>query len=88
MTHDFRCHRMLGLDRLARALDTRMLSFAMTLVLVALLIVFYTVTMVNMSAISGRIDEINAHPYPVTVPQARWKPTWCSCALCRTDSCT
>lgn len=58
---------MLGLDRLARALDTRMLSFAMTLVLVALLIVFYTVTMVNMSAISGRIDEINAHPYPVTV---------------------
>ena len=67
MTHDFRCHRMLGLDRLARALDTRMLSFAMTLVLVALLIVFYTVTMVNMSAISGRIDEINAHPYPVTV---------------------
>lgn len=43
MTHDFRCHRMLGLDRLARALDTRMLSFAMTLVLVALLIVFYTV---------------------------------------------
>ena len=40
MTHDFRCHRMLGLDRLARALDTRMLSFAMTLVLVALLIVF------------------------------------------------
>ena len=67
MTHDFRCHRMLGLDRLARALDTRMLSFAMTLVLVALLIVFYTVTMVNMGAISNRIDEINAHPYPVTV---------------------
>ena len=50
MTHDFRCHRMLGLDRLARALDTRMLSFAMTLVLVALLIVFYTCLLYTSSA--------------------------------------
>ena len=44
-----------------------MLSFAMTCALVVLLLVFYTVTMVNMGAISSRIDEINAHPYPVTV---------------------
>lgn len=66
MTHGFRYHRMLDRDQLARVLDTRMLSFAMTCALVVLL-VFYTVTMVNMGAISSRIDEINAHPYPVTV---------------------
>lgn len=67
MTHGFRYHRMLDRDQLARVLDTRMLSFAMTCALVVLLLVFYTVTMVNMGAISSRIDEINAHPYPVTV---------------------
>ena len=67
MTHGFRYHRMLDRDQFARVFDTRMLSFAMTFVLVALLLVFYTVTMVNMGAISNRIDEINAHPYPVTV---------------------
>lgn len=67
MTHGFRYHRMLDCDQLARVLDTRMLSFAMTCALVVLLLVFYTVTMVNMGAISSRIDEINAHPYPVTV---------------------
>lgn len=67
MTHGFRYHRMLDRDQFARVLDTRMLSFAMTFVLVVLLLVFYTVTMVNMGAISNRIDEINAHPYPVTV---------------------
>ena len=58
---------MLDRDQFARVFDTRMLSFAMTFVLVVLLLVFYTVTMVNMGAISNRIDEINAHPYPVTV---------------------
>ncbi len=67
MTHGFRYHRMLDRDQFARVFDTRMLSFAMTFVLVVLLLVFYTVTMVNMGAISNRIDEINAHPYPVTV---------------------
>lgn len=67
MTHGFRYHRMLDRDQFARVFDTRMLSFAMTFVLVVLLLVFYTVTMVNMGAISSRIDEINAHPYPVTV---------------------
>ena len=67
MTHGFRYHRMLDRDQLARVFDTRMLSVAMTFVLVVLLLVFYTVTMVNMGAISSRIDEINAHPYPVTV---------------------
>lgn len=67
MTHGFRYHRMLDRDQLARVLDTRMLSFAMTCALVVLLLVFYTVTMVNMGAISSRIDEVNAHPYPVTV---------------------
>ena len=67
MTHGFRYHRMLDRDQLARVLDTRMLSFAMTCALVVLLLVFYTVKMVNMGAISSRIDEINAHPYPVTV---------------------
>lgn len=67
MTHGFRYHRMLDRDQLARVLDTRMLSFAMTCALVVLLLVFCTVTMVNMGAISSRIDEINAHPYPVTV---------------------
>ena len=67
MTHGFRYHRMLDRDQLARVLDTRMLSFAMTCALVVLLLVFYTVTMVNMGAISSRTDEINAHPYPVTV---------------------
>lgn len=67
MTHGFRYHRMLDRDQLARVLDTRMLSFAMTCALVVLLLVFYTETMVNMGAISSRIDEINAHPYPVTV---------------------
>lgn len=67
MTHGFRYHRMLDRDQLARVLDTRMLSFAMTCALVVLLLVFDTVTMVNMGAISSRIDEINAHPYPVTV---------------------
>ena len=67
MSHGFRYHRMLDRDQLARVLDTRMLSFAMTCALVVLLLVFYTVTMVNMGAISSRIDEINAHPYPVTV---------------------
>lgn len=67
MTHGFRYHRMLDRDQLARVLDTRMLSFAMTCALVVLLLVFYTVTMVDMGAISSRIDEINAHPYPVTV---------------------
>ena len=67
MTHGFRYHRMLDRDQFARLFDTRMLSFAMTFVLVVLLLVFYTVTMVNMGAISNRIDEINAHPYPVTV---------------------
>ncbi len=44
-----------------------MLSFATTVVLVVLLVVFYAVMMVNMKAISDRIDEINTHPYPVTV---------------------
>lgn len=67
MTHGFRYHRMLDRDQFARVFDTRMLSFAMTCALVVLLLVFYTVTMVNMGAISNRIDEINAHPYPVTV---------------------
>lgn len=67
MTHGFRYHRMLDRDQFARVFDTRMLSFAMTFVLVVLLLVFYTVTMVNMGAISNRIDEINAHPYPVAV---------------------
>lgn len=67
MTHGFRYHRMLDRDQFARVFDTRMLSFAMTCALVVLLLVFYTVTMVNMGAISSRIDEINAHPYPVTV---------------------
>lgn len=67
MTRVSRNNRRLGRDQLARILDTRMLSFATTLVLVVLLVVFYAVTMVNMSAISSRIDEINTHPYPVTV---------------------
>lgn len=62
-------HRVRGLGRehVAQAFDARMLSFATTVVLVVLLVVFYAVMMVNMKAISDRIDEINTHPYPVTV---------------------
>ena len=67
MTHGFRYHRMLDRDQFARVFDTRMLSFAMTFVLVVLLLVFYTVTMGYNGAHTHRIDEINAQPYPVTV---------------------
>ncbi|WP_158539844.1 hybrid sensor histidine kinase/response regulator [Gordonibacter sp. 28C] len=59
--------RGLGRDHVARAFDARMLSFTTTVALVVLLVVFYAVMMVNMRAISDRIDEINTHPYPVTV---------------------
>lgn len=58
-------------DRLGRVLDSDPVYLVAALVLMALLVSFYAVLLVNMSTIDTKTEDLKEHPYAVTVAAGR-----------------
>lgn len=58
-------------DRLGRVLDSDPVYLIAALVLMALLVSFYAVLLVNMNAIDTKTEDLKEHPYAVTVAAGR-----------------
>ena len=77
-------------DRFGRVLDSDPVYLIAALALMALLVSFYAVLLVNMNAIDTKTEDLKEHPYAVTVaaggaanprlPEKRQvEPKRCSC---------
>lgn len=58
-------------DRLGRVLDSDPVYLVAALVLMALLVSFYAVLLVNMNSINVKTEDLKEHPYTVTVAAGR-----------------
>ena len=58
-------------DRFGRVLDSDPVYLIAALALMALLVSFYAVLLVNMNAIDTKTEDLKEHPYAVTVAAGR-----------------